>query len=156
MRLILLGAAILVATIFHTMKLPPIVAFLTAGILIGPNGFGMISSMPQVDLLTETAAVLLMFTIGLEFSLKELLLYRRAILILGFGQIFITITLFTFLFCLLFSLPISKAIFLSMLVAPSSTAVVLKLLFMITAISCPPTVRPPLAYCSCKILPSSP
>lgn len=127
--LVLLGAAILVATVFHTVKLPPIVAFLTAGVLVGPSGFGLISSIPQVENLTEIAAVLLMFTIGLEFSLKELLHYRRSILILGVGQIFVTIVLFSFLFWLIFSFPLPKAIFLSMLVAPSSTAVVLKLLF---------------------------
>ncbi|OFZ12527.1 MAG: hypothetical protein A2Z20_11480 [Bdellovibrionales bacterium RBG_16_40_8] len=127
--LVLLGAAILVATIFHSMKLPPIVAFISAGVLVGPSGFGLISSMPQVDTLTEIAAMLLMFTIGLEFSFKDLANFRRALLVLGVGQVLLTISLFTILFWLAFSMPIEKAIFVSFLVAPSSTAVVLKLLY---------------------------
>ena len=127
--LVLLGAAISVATLFHSMKLPPIVAFISAGILVGPSGFGLISSMPQVDNLTEISAMLLMFTIGLEFSFKDLAHFRRPLLILGVGQVLFTITLFTFLFWFAFSMPIEKAIFLSFLVAPSSTAVVLKLLY---------------------------
>jgi monovalent cation:H+ antiporter-2, CPA2 family len=127
--LVLLGAAILVTITFHTIRVPAIVAFFCAGVLVGPSGLALISSFPQVGLLTEIAAVLLMFTIGLEFSFKELSQFRRPMLILGVGQIFITITAFALIFWLGFSMSIEKAIFLGMLAAPSSTAVVLKLLY---------------------------
>ena len=127
--LLLLGAAILVVTLFHSFKLPPIVAFITAGVAIGPFGLKLVNTSPQVGLLTEVAAVLLMFTIGLEFSLKELMRFRRSILILGIGQMLITFILFTLIFWLGFSMLPEKAIFLSFLIAPSSTAVVLKLLY---------------------------
>jgi CPA2 family monovalent cation:H+ antiporter-2 len=126
--LVLLGAAILVATVFHSLKLPSIVGLITAGILVGPHGLGLIEALPQVDMIVEVTAVLLMFAIGLEFSLKELLEFRRPILILGVGQIVITIALFTLIFWLGFSMSPEKAIFFSFLIAPSSTAVVLKLL----------------------------
>jgi len=127
--LVMLAAAIFVAIVFHSMKLPPIVAFITAGILIGPSGFKLVGTMPQAGTLTEIAAVLLMFTIGLEFSFRELLQFRRPILILGLGQILASILVFTLIFWLGFSKPIEQAIFISFLIALSSTAVVLKLLY---------------------------
>ena len=127
--MILLGATILVVTLFHTVRLPPIVAFITAGIAIGPYGLKLVNATQQVETLTEAAAVLLMFTIGLELSLKELQNFRRPMLILGLGQILLTILLFSLTFWMGFSMPVEKAIFLSLLAAPSSTAVILKLLY---------------------------
>ncbi|MEQ1666067.1 MAG: cation:proton antiporter family protein, partial [Bdellovibrionales bacterium] len=127
--LLLLGATILVVTLFHNMKLPPIVAFITAGIAIGPFGFRMVDSSLNVGTITEVTAALLMFTIGLEFSFKELQKFKRSILILGLGQILFTITFFTILFWAVFSMSIEKSLFISLLIAPSSTAVILKLLY---------------------------
>lgn len=126
--LILLGAAVLVSVIFYSLKLPPIVGFIAAGILVGPSGLALIGALPQVEALTEIAAVLLMFTIGLEFSLKELAKYRRPILILGIGQMLITIFIFSAIFTLAFEMSLEKALFISFLIAPSSTAIVFKLL----------------------------
>ncbi len=126
--LILLGAAILVATAFHSFKLPPIVAFIAAGVIVGPSGFGLIGTSLQVYNITEIAAVLLMFTIGLEFSLKDLVRFGRPLLVLGLGQILITLILFTAIFWLGFHFSFEKSIFYSFLIIPSSSAVVLKLL----------------------------
>ncbi len=126
--LIMLGAAILVAIAFHSFKLPPIVAFITAGIVIGPSALGLISTSPQVYNITEISAVLLMFTIGLEFSFKDLVRYGRPLMVLGLGQILLTLVFFTAILWFGFDFRPEKAIFFAFLIIPSSTAIVLKLL----------------------------
>lgn len=126
--IVLLGAATLVAVVFHVWKLPPIVAFFTAGALVGPHGFALIQSPPQVELMTEGAAILLMFTIGLEFSLKTFSEFRRPLILLGAGQVIATVVIFFGLFSSVFGLPFEKALFFSFMTSLSSTAVVLKLL----------------------------
>ena len=126
--LILLGAAIAVAVTFHSFKLPPIVAYISAGILIGPSALGLISTSPQVYNVTEISAVLLMFTIGLEFSFRDLAKFGRPLVVLGLGQVLLTLLIFIALFYFGLSFTIQKSIFLAFLIVPSSTAVVLKLL----------------------------
>jgi monovalent cation:H+ antiporter-2, CPA2 family len=126
--LIILGTAILIATAFHSFKLPPIVAYIVAGIIVGPACFGFISTPTDDFNITEIAAVLLMFTVGLEFSYKDLLRYGRPLLVLGLGQVVVTLIFFTGIFWLCFHFHVERAIFYSFLIIPSSTAVVLKLL----------------------------
>lgn len=104
------------------------VAFFTAGALIGPSALGWIESPPQVEIMTEGAALILMFTIGLEFSLKELMESRRSLIVLGFGQVVLNLIVFTSLFHIALDFSIEKSIFWSFVVALSSTAVVLKML----------------------------
>ena len=126
--LIIIGAATLVASIFYIWKLPTVVAFFTAGALVGPGGFGFVDSSSHMELMTEGAAILLMFTIGLEFSLPKFLAFRRPLLYLGFGQIILTSAVFTLIFLVGFDFALGKSILLSFVVSLSSTAVVLKML----------------------------
>jgi Kef-type K+ transport system membrane component KefB len=56
------------------------VGFCLTGVLVGPYGFGPIKAVHEVELLAEIGVVLLLFTIGIEFSLKRLLQIRRSIL----------------------------------------------------------------------------
>lgn len=126
--IVLLGAATFVAILFHFWKLPPIVAFFTAGALVGPHGLALIQSPPQVGLMTEAAGILLMFTIGLEFSLQTFTQFRRPLILLGAGQVLGTILVFFGIFSVFFQMPPEKAIFFSFITSLSSTAVVLKLL----------------------------
>ncbi len=126
--IIVLGATTLVAIVFHAWKVPPMVAFFTAGALVGPHGLALIHSPPQVKIMTEGAGLLLMFTIGLEFSLQKLMAFRRSLLFIGAGQVVLTAFLFTVVFTGALGYPIEKSIFLSFIVSLSSTAVVTKLL----------------------------
>jgi len=126
--ILVLGAAALVATLFHLVSLPPIVAFFSAGALIGPSALGWIESPPRIEVMTEVAAVLLMFTIGLEFSLKELSTLKRPLLILGLGQVLGSILIFSGILAFFVNFPTEKAIFWSFIITLSSTAVVIKML----------------------------
>ncbi len=124
----LLSLAILVVVLCHHVRLPAIVGFLLTGVLAGPTCLGVIDDKESVETLAEIGIVLLLFSVGVEFSLERLYRIRSVILIGGSLQVVLT-GLATFVVAdLLFSLEMPQAIFLGMLVALSSTAVVLKLL----------------------------
>src|SRR3970282_1590806 len=75
----------------HRLKLPPILGFLVTGLAIGPYGLGFIKSIHQVEVLSEVGVVLLLFTIGIEFSLGDLLKSKRTLLLGGTLQVTLTI-----------------------------------------------------------------
>src|SRR5688500_13204898 len=93
--LILFGSITGVATLCHYLKLPTIVGFIMAGVVIGPSGLGLISSLPAADVIAEASIILLMFTIGLEFSFKKLKQLRREFLTLGLVQVVLTVMVVT-------------------------------------------------------------
>ncbi len=88
--LILLTSAVMAATLFRRMHLPPILGYLLVGILVGPYGLALISDTEATRELAEYGVVFLMFTIGLEFSLTKLLAMKRLVIGLGGLQVLIT------------------------------------------------------------------
>ncbi|MBW1990229.1 MAG: cation:proton antiporter [Deltaproteobacteria bacterium] len=124
---IILGLSTVVVFVFHRLRLPVIVGFLTAGYLAGPHGLGLVPSMEEAPLLVEIGVVLLLFTIGVEFSLKNLFAIRRLALLGGGVQVGTTIAAFFGLFVLL-DQPPAKALFWGFLASLSSTAIVLRIL----------------------------
>src|SRR5688572_14726491 len=95
------------------------------GIAIGPSGFGLIKEIAGIEVLAEIGVMLLLFTIGLEFSIKRLAEMKRLVLIGGGLQVGLTIAL-TAGAAILFGRSISQSLFFGFLVALSSTAIVLK------------------------------
>ena len=75
--LLLAGAAI--AYLCFRIGLVPIVGFLVAGVVIGPNALGLVHDRAMVDRAAEVGVMLLLFTIGIEFSLARLAEMRTAI-----------------------------------------------------------------------------
>lgn len=125
--IIILGLAVLVILAFNRLRVPPIVGYLITGIVAGPYVLGLIEAGDEVEMLAEIGVVLLMFTIGLELSLKNLLRIWRSVFILGGLQVGVVL-LVTALAATQFGLGIEKGIFLGFLAALSSTAIVLKTL----------------------------
>jgi CPA2 family monovalent cation:H+ antiporter-2 len=124
---VIFGLAILVLQVCHRIKLPAIIGFLLTGALVGPHGLHLVKGMHEVEVMAEIGVVLLLFTIGLEFSLKELFRLKRQVLIGGSLQVFLTI-LGTAVICFYgFDLPSNRAVFIGFLMALSSTAIVLRL-----------------------------
>ncbi|MFQ5846272.1 MAG: cation:proton antiporter [Candidatus Methylomirabilales bacterium] len=121
------GVSTLVVFLFHRLRQPTIVGFLASGILIGPYGFSLIAEVHQVELLAEIGVVLLLFTIGLEFSISKLNQMRQLVLVGGSVQVLGTILL-TAGGAWLLGLPPAQAVFFGFLLALSSTAIVLKIL----------------------------
>ena len=126
--LILFGSVALVTTLCHYLQLPTIIGFLITGLLVGPSGFGLVSSLPNADHLAEIAGLFLMFTIGLEFSFKRLIKLRREFIRLGFLQVAFTTIIVTLILSFGFMMPWGHAVFGGFLVALSSTALVMKIL----------------------------
>ena len=124
---IIFGLAIVVLQVCHKIKLPAIIGFLLTGALVGPHGLHLVKSVHEVELLAEIGVVLLLFTIGLEFSLKELFRLKRLVLVCGVPQVFLTIRVTTVILAFGFELPPNRAIFIGFLMALSSTAIVLRL-----------------------------
>ena len=124
---VILLVSVPIILLFNKIKLPSIVGFLIAGMIIGPYGFQLISNISEIEIMAEVGVILLLFTIGLEFSLKELAKMKKLLLLGGGLQVLITI-LTTTILLYLFGLELRLAIFLGMLVSLSSTAIVLKLL----------------------------
>lgn len=124
---IILGLSIFIILLFQKLKVPSLLGFLLAGIIAGPHAFNLISSTHEVELLSEIGIIFLLFVIGIELSIRELLSMKRTVLLGGGlqvgGTIFITAVL-----AYLIGLPLSTAIFLGFLFSLSSTAIVLKML----------------------------
>jgi monovalent cation:proton antiporter-2 (CPA2) family protein len=88
--LVLLAAAVISVPIARFLKLSAIVAYLIAGVAIGPFGFGIFKTPEQILTVAELGVVMLLFLIGLELELSRLLAMRRAIFGLGVAQLALT------------------------------------------------------------------
>ena len=124
---VLIVAGAVVAYVGYRLGLVPIVGFLMTGVLIGPHALGLIQDQEMVDALAEVGVILLLFTIGIEFSLDKLARIQRLIFGGGGLQVVLT-TAATAGVLALFGVPWQAGVFTGFLVALSSTAIVLKLL----------------------------
>lgn len=113
--------------IFLRLRLPSILGFLITGLLLGPYGLGLVQTVREVEILAEIGVVLLLFTIGIEFSLSNFQRIMRSILVAGTFQFAVTTTV-VFMVALAFGVAGKKALFLGFLAVLSSTAIVFKLL----------------------------
>jgi CPA2 family monovalent cation:H+ antiporter-2 len=89
--LILLGSAVLVVVLFRSLAMPAILGYLIVGALIGPNALGLVPASESQRYLAEFGVVFLMFSVGLEFSLPQLMSMRRTVF--GFGGAQVALTL---------------------------------------------------------------
>jgi len=122
---VLFGASIVVVYGFNRLRLPAVVGFLVAGALLGPYGLDVVDDVARVEVFAEVGVVLLLFTIGVEFSLGQLR-SLRTVAGAGLLQIGSAIGL-SVLAAIAFGLPLNQGVFWGFLAAMSSTAVVLKM-----------------------------
>ncbi len=119
--------SVLVLFIFHKIKAPTVVGFLVTGILAGPQGLRLIHATDQVGVLAEIGVILLLFTVGLEVSLKELLKIKKYVLVGGSLQVALTI-LAVYAIMRYLEYPVGTSVLLGFLISLSSTAIVLRIL----------------------------
>ncbi|WMN07650.1 cation:proton antiporter [Marivirga arenosa] len=124
---IILGLSIFVILLFRKLKIPPIIGFLITGIIAGPYGFQLIDATEGVKVFAEIGVILLLFIIGIEFSIKSLISIKKAVFLGGSVQVIGTILLVS-LIALNTGFDLNAAIFLGFLFSLSSTAIVLKLI----------------------------
>ncbi|WP_421285551.1 cation:proton antiporter [Aeromonas veronii] len=123
--LILLFAAVLLVATFRRLGLPVILAYLIAGVLLGPHGLAVITGQSIMQTIAELGIVFLMFSLGLEFSLPKLLAMRRLVLGVGMLQVLLTSLLF-FAIGWWWGLGLTQSLVVAGTLALSSTAVVIK------------------------------
>ncbi|MDX1439097.1 MAG: cation:proton antiporter [Rubricoccaceae bacterium] len=119
--------SVAIAYLCYRLRLVPIAGFLIAGVLIGPSALGLVRDQELVDVLAEVGVVLLLFTIGMEFSLAKLARIGRAIFIGGSIQVLLTVGIVA-VALLGFGVSWQAGVYTGCLVALSSTAIVLGLL----------------------------
>src|SRR5512134_625168 len=125
--LILLLAVLIFVPLFQRIRVSTILAYLAAGIVIGPFGFGLISNIEAAEGLGEFGVVFLLFAIGLELKFERFRLFGARVFCLGIAQVVVT-TLVLASLAWLFGLPRPAAVLVGAALALSSTAVVLQLL----------------------------
>jgi CPA2 family monovalent cation:H+ antiporter-2 len=124
---ILIGATLPVALVFRALGQPAILGFLLTGLVIGPHGAGIIASTNDVGRFAEIGVVLLLFSIGLEFSVARIGRLRRVLLLGGPLQLALT-ALAVAAAAAAAGLRARSSLFAGLLVTLSSTAIVLRLL----------------------------
>ncbi len=135
LTLLYLLAAVLGVVIFRSLRLPPMLGYLAAGVLIGPHALGLANDSEGIRHLGEFGVVFLMFVIGLEFSLPKLRSMGRHVFGLGLAQVAITMAVATggslavaWLLPGIWTMGWQAAVALSGALAMSSTAIVVKLM----------------------------
>ena len=135
LTLLYLLAAVLGVVTCRSLKLPPMLGYLAAGVLIGPHAMALAQNSEGVRHLGEFGVVFLMFAIGLEFSLPKLLAMRKQVFGLGLMQVLLTMAVVTVGGVALshwvggiWDMGWQTALALSGVLAMSSTAIVVKLM----------------------------
>jgi len=123
--LIILLVSVPVAYVCLRLKLPLLVGLMLTGIAIGPYALGWVRDMESIEILAEIGVMLLLFTIGLEFSIGRLRDMKRLVLVGGGLQVLLTVTAVAAVSYFV-GRSINQGIFFGFLVALSSTAIVLK------------------------------
>ena len=127
LALVLLLAAIVAVPLFRRLGLVAVLAYLATGVLLGPDGIGMVSDPDRILAASEIGVVMLLFVIGLELSPARLVLMRRPVFGAGGAQVFLSALLLGAAL-LAFGLHWKGALVAGLGLALSSTAVGLQLL----------------------------
>lgn len=124
---IVLGVALVGAMAARLLRLPVIIGYLVSGIIIGPYGLKLVREVGDVETLAEIGIALLMFTLGIEFSLRTLRQIGKVAIFGGAAQIVATVALGLMVGWLL-GWSLTEAVVFGFFIALSSTIVVLKTL----------------------------
>ncbi|MCS6923039.1 MAG: cation:proton antiporter [Fimbriimonadales bacterium] len=125
--LLVIGVSIVIVALFQRLRLPSIVGFILTGALIGPYGLGWVSEAEAIKLLAELGVVLLLFSLGVEFSIDRLIQLRHYVLRAGIAQVGLTVAICAVGAGLL-GFSIAQSLALGMIISLSSTAVGVKIL----------------------------
>ena len=120
---LIVGLAIPVAALAHRLRVPTLVGFLLVGVAIGPHGAALVPDPDAVAALAEIGVVLLLFEIGLELSLSQVLGWGMSVLVAGALQVSGVMALAA-VAGPVFGLPVGQSLFYGALAALSSTAIV--------------------------------
>lgn len=121
------AAAVVVVVVAARFRLPTVAGLLLSGVLIGPHALRLVTNTHDIEVMAEIGVVLLLFTIGLEFSLTRLRHIFRSVALGGILQVFGTFGLVVVGALAMGANP-GRAVFYGFAIALSSTAIVLRAL----------------------------
>jgi CPA2 family monovalent cation:H+ antiporter-2 len=125
--LILLASAVVVVVLFRSLAIPAILGYLLVGALVGPHALGLVADTDDQRYLAEFGVVFLMFSVGLEFSLPQLMAMRRTVF--GFGGAQVVVTMLVGVGAAFAAgLPLTAGVIIGGIIAMSSTAIISKML----------------------------
>ena len=122
---ILMAFSIAIVFLLNRLKVPSILGFLLTGVIIGPHGLSLIEGVEEVEIISEIGVILLLFVIGLEMSIKQLISIRKTVFVGGALQVGITVIV-AFLIYYALGYTLQESVFIGFLFSLSSTAIVLK------------------------------
>lgn len=122
---IVLGASVLITYVFNKLKLPTVIGFLLTGMLLGPSALKVVGDAREIWALAEIGVVMLLFTVGLEFTPETVRRIRKIFLLGGSVQVLLTIGL-VFGGLMLLGRPPAEALMFGLLLSHTSTTVLLK------------------------------
>ncbi len=126
-----IAVVLLVATVIGAigarLRQPLIVAFIAAGILVGPSVLGWVSADDQVDLLAKLGIALLLFVVGLKLDLHIIRTMGPVALATGLGQVIFTSVIGYFI-AIALAMPPVTALYVAVALTFSSTIIIVKLL----------------------------
>jgi CPA2 family monovalent cation:H+ antiporter-2 len=125
--------AVAVIVLFNRIRIPPIIGLIVTGLLLGPSGFKLVAQTEMITAISELGVILLLFAIGLEFSLDDLKQLRSIVLVggplqVGVSSILIGGTAYVLAAWAGSTLTIGAAVLIGMAMALSSTAMCMKIL----------------------------
>ncbi len=124
---LIFGVAIGITFLFYHLRIAPIVGYLIAGVLLGPSVLGVAKDVASIEVLAEIGVILLLFLIGVEFSLNQLLRMNRKMFMVGLLQVLLTTGIVTII-AIGFRASLPQGLFVGFLVTMSSTVIVMKVL----------------------------
>jgi CPA2 family monovalent cation:H+ antiporter-2 len=125
--LVILGAALVGGFLARGLRLPTILGFIVAGMLVGPGTPGPVGDVDNVRRAADLGVIMLMFSVGIQFSFAHLIEYRRVIFFGGGLQILATVCL-GFVTGQLLGLDLGAALVVGFFAANTSTVVLTKVL----------------------------
>ncbi len=123
----MLAVVTLIASLGLMLKQPLIVAFIAAGILLGPSGLSWVEANDEVELLAQMGIALLLFVVGLKLDLHIIRTMGPVALATGLGQVLFT-SVFGFLIALALGMSPVAALYVGVALTFSSTIIIVKLL----------------------------
>ncbi|WP_422133731.1 MULTISPECIES: cation:proton antiporter [unclassified Endozoicomonas] len=123
--MLILALSVGAIALFHRLNLPESLGYLAVGIVLGPTATGLIDHSFDISLLAEIGVVFLLFTLGLEFSLKRIKSMKREVFGLGGGQVLLC-GAGIFAVLLVVGTSVKEALIVAAALALSSTAIVSK------------------------------
>lgn len=138
--IIILFLAVILIVITAKLRFPSIIGFLLTGIIIGPSALGLVETITEIEILAEIGIIMLMFSIGLEFSLSKIKDMKKNFLLFGGLQVFLSWTAFFFILRW-YGLHFQQSLFGGFIITLSSTAIVFKLLQEQDRLHSPPGLK---------------